>query len=154
MHKIQLYLVSATHSNWRQACISAYDKANKYYQMEINNQDNIISAILDPQFRTLSFDQLGIPQDQAESAMESLTLQYYKLTSTLIQKPEMDNESELEVVASKSNPDDPFINNIPIISMAPSKMAAKKKTLNELEAYLNNLHPSLEDGSIMDYWKV
>ncbi|MBW0463572.1 hypothetical protein O181_003287 [Austropuccinia psidii MF-1] len=154
MHKLQLYLVSATHSYWRQACISAYDKANKYYQMEINNPDSIISAIFIPQFRALLFEQLGIPQDQEESAMESLTLQYDTLTSTLIQDTETDNESELEVLASKSNPDDLFMNNIPIISMAPSKMAAKKKNSNELEAYLNNLNPSLEYESIMDYWTV
>ncbi|MBW0518275.1 hypothetical protein O181_057990 [Austropuccinia psidii MF-1] len=83
--------------------------------------------------------------------MESLTLQYDKLTSTLFQDTEMDNESELEVVASNSKPDDPFINNIPMISMAPSKMAAKKKNSNKLEAYLNNLHSSLEDESIIDY---
>ncbi|MBW0565197.1 hypothetical protein O181_104912 [Austropuccinia psidii MF-1] len=59
----------------------------------------------------------------------------------------------MDIIASKSNPDDPFINNIPMISMAPSKMAAKKKNSNKLEAYLNNIHPSLEDESIMDYWK-
>ncbi|MBW0483926.1 hypothetical protein O181_023641 [Austropuccinia psidii MF-1] len=118
--------------------------------MEINNQESIISAILDPQFRNLLFEQLGIPQDQAESSMESLKLQYDTLTSTLIQETEMDNQSELEVIASKSNPDDLFINNIPMISMAPSKKAEKKKNSNKLEAYLNNLHPSLEDESKMD----
>ncbi|MBW0585395.1 hypothetical protein O181_125110, partial [Austropuccinia psidii MF-1] len=147
---LQHYANVSTHT-WRQACEAAYSKLNKYYEIELQNDDSIISAFLNPKYCESIFKQLAIPLARTKQIIDKVSNECATLNSH-IHSEDQCNDSNLPS-DERSNTESfdllKHLQHIPI--------EANYNTINspfdELGSYIQNLNPMVRGEQVVDYWK-
>ncbi|MBW0528603.1 hypothetical protein O181_068318 [Austropuccinia psidii MF-1] len=72
LNHLQHYANVSPHT-WRQACEAAYSKLNKYYKIELQNDDSLIAAFLNPKYCESIFKRLAIPLARTKQIIDKVS---------------------------------------------------------------------------------
>ncbi|MBW0464324.1 hypothetical protein O181_004039 [Austropuccinia psidii MF-1] len=148
--RLEHYAQVSPHT-WRHACEAAKAKLQKYYDLEMENDDSLIATLLNPKYRKEIFNSLGVPSHRANTIISLLSRECYALQE--------ERSRQCQPTIRMSSPEDPSESDEPDIlrhlNQAPmeSSQVFSASQEDEVLTYLQNLHPISKGEHIMDYWK-